>query len=53
MHITLTDPERIQAFKSGFDLLSVRVFAALDLRNPSPVGRLSRPAKLEYRRDRI
>jgi hypothetical protein len=31
----------------------VWVFAALNLRNPSPVGRLSRPEKLEYRRDRI
>jgi hypothetical protein len=44
-------------FKTGFGLFRWQsasgFFAARNSRNPSHVGRPSRPAKLEYRRDRI
>jgi hypothetical protein len=57
MDITLIDPERHQAFKSGFGLLNWHPASGFPLRAARAThlasGRSFRPAKLEYRCDRI
>jgi hypothetical protein len=57
MHVTLIDPERIQALKSGSSLLRWLPGLGFSLRQNCAThltsGYQSRHAKLEYRLDRI
>jgi hypothetical protein len=57
MHITLNDPERIQAYKPALGLPAwhpASGFSLREYRAPRRTsGRSYRPVKLEYRRDNI